>query len=33
MLENFGHLGIADPAFFKQIMEQLNERENQSGKL
>ncbi|WP_327951156.1 phage holin family protein [Brevibacillus fortis] len=33
ILENFGHLGIAYPAFFKQIMEQLNERGNQSGKL
>ncbi|RNB90146.1 holin [Brevibacillus nitrificans] len=33
ILENFGHIGVAYPAFFKQIMEQLNERGNQSGKL
>lgn len=33
ILENFGHIGVAYPAFFKQIMEQLNERGNQNGKL
>ncbi|MED4783431.1 phage holin family protein [Brevibacillus choshinensis] len=33
ILENLGHLGVPFPAFFKQIMEQLNERGNHSGKL
>ncbi|WP_019123652.1 phage holin family protein [Brevibacillus massiliensis] len=31
ILENLGHLGVPFPAFFKQIMEQLNERGNQGG--
>lgn len=31
ILENLGHLGVPFPAFFKQIMEQLNERGNQRG--
>lgn len=31
ILENLGHLGVPFPAFFKQILEQLKERGNQSG--
>ena len=31
ILENLGHLGVPFPAFFKQIMEQLNERWDQGG--
>ncbi|WP_051967781.1 holin family protein [Brevibacillus thermoruber] len=31
ILENLGHLGVPFPAFFKQIMEQLNERGDQGG--